>query len=129
MKPVNVISFILYRNGKVLAEQRKLTERSDPGKIIIPSGHVEQGETFEEACRREMREELSLECEKFRFVTSLPYRSNVEEMVIHYYECLEWKGVPKSISAERIFWIGPERFSALEEVDQEALRIFFGKQE
>ena len=52
----SVDAIIRYRGGIVLIERR-----DPPYGIAIPGGHVEYGETIEEACRREMREETSLE--------------------------------------------------------------------
>ena len=40
MEKVNVVSFLVYKNGKFLVEKRKMTEKDDPGKIVIPAGHV-----------------------------------------------------------------------------------------
>jgi ADP-ribose pyrophosphatase YjhB (NUDIX family) len=30
--------------------------------VVVPGGHVESGESLEEACKRELKEELGLEC-------------------------------------------------------------------
>ena len=55
---VNTVALIVEEDGRLLVERRKLTKETDPGKVAIPGGHVEGGESLEEACRRELHEEL-----------------------------------------------------------------------
>ena len=60
MKYKNVASFLLVVGDKFLAEKRKDTKKYDPGKIIIPGGCCEDGESLDESLRREMLEELTV---------------------------------------------------------------------
>lgn len=57
----SVDAIIKYGGGIVLIERR-----DPPFGIAIPGGHVEYGETLEEAVRREMWEETGLELENLR---------------------------------------------------------------
>lgn len=59
MKFVDTVALIVEKEGRLLVERRKLTKETDPGKVAIPGGHVEGGESLEEACRRELKEELA----------------------------------------------------------------------
>ena len=69
---VPIASFILYKDGKVLVEKRKLGIKVDPGKVVIPAGHVDEGETHLQTCKRELKEELDLDADEFDFIIELP---------------------------------------------------------
>lgn len=126
MKGVDVVVLIVHRDGKILVEKRKLTKKTDPGKVVIPGGHIERKETFEQACKRELEEELGLDCNKFEFLIKLIHRTEIEDQIVHYYLCKDWKGEPKCKEAERIFWISPEQTNVLDlEVDRKAAQEFF----
>ena len=56
---VRVAAAIIAHDGKVLAAQRGAGAMKDGWEF--PGGKVEEGESPEEACRRECREELGLE--------------------------------------------------------------------
>lgn len=58
------------KDGKVyiLYETRAKTLKSDPGEICFPGGHVEAGETPEEAALRETCEETGIGRDKIRMI-------------------------------------------------------------
>lgn len=123
MKTVDVVSFMLVKNGKILVEKRKKDNETDPGKVAIPGGHVEPGESREQACSREMREELGVEGHGFRFVAKLLHRTEIENHMIYYYLCESWDGMPKSIEADKVFWTGAGEPDALDlEADRKAMK-------
>ncbi len=59
---------VLVKRGKEILLARSHTFRGNWYGLI--AGFVETGETLEEACRREIREETSIEVENLRYVTS-----------------------------------------------------------
>ena len=77
MKTVDTVAFILIRDNKVLVERRRQDRVNDPGAVVIPGGHVEDGETHFQALQREMREELGLEGNCFSFFLKLFAESKV----------------------------------------------------
>lgn len=58
---IQVVSAIVVANGKLLLLQRDYNEGiRDPGRWQLPGGGVEDGETADEAMRRELQEEIGI---------------------------------------------------------------------
>ncbi|MFW5866096.1 MAG: NUDIX domain-containing protein [Nanoarchaeota archaeon] len=100
-----------------------------PGKTVIPSGHVETGESYEKAMKRELKEELNLIPKEYSYICSLLDRSDEGLLRIHYYVITAYSGEMKKNEAEELKWIQLHDTSALSfEVDcraiQEYQRIF-----
>ena len=66
-KPLGVFNVavegVIIRDGKILITQRSFERPHEPGEWEILTGRVDQGESFEEAVRREVMEEVGLEVE------------------------------------------------------------------
>ena len=56
----HVSAWIMNYKGQVLLQQRSLEKMKNPGKWSKTGGHVDAGETCEEAIRREVYEEIGL---------------------------------------------------------------------
>jgi len=126
-KRVDVVALIIPKEDEVLVERRRLDRKIDPGAVTIPGGHVEEGETFEEACRRELREELGLECTRFRYLATYLHETPFEDQVTRYYVCENWTGSPEAVEATEVFFIGRDEDGKLDfEIDRKALIGFYG---
>lgn len=123
---MDTVALVVARGDGLLVERRRLDKETDPGKVAIPGGHVEEGESLVEACERELLEELGLTCEGFSFIVSLPHRTESEDQVVHYFSCDGWRGVPQCHEAEEVFWVERHQLDVLDlEVDRRAASIFF----
>ena len=113
MNTVDTVAFILIKNDKVLVERRKMDRKNDPGAVVVPGGHVESGESHEEALRRELKEELGLEGSDFSFFDKMLCESTTEYQMNHWYICVDWIGTPVASEAEELFYIGRDEVDKL----------------
>lgn len=108
---------ILVREGEVLLAQRQGTGYAD-GQWNVPSGHLEEGETIEQAVIREAREEIgiTLTSGDLRFVHLCHFR-NAEGQVRMgvFFEARTWKGEPTNAEPHKcaqIAWFPFDRLPA-----------------
>lgn len=80
--------YALGEKGGLILQKRSHTKDIDPGLWTVScSGHVDRGETFEEAARREMQEELGVTIEiadLYELLYSTPSPGNGYEFVRSY---------------------------------------------
>lgn len=97
------VSFMLIKEEKILLERRSPYKETDPGLIAIPGGHMETGESQEQALEREMEEELAVAPETCAYLCSR-YHPTSELQLIHYYVVSAWQGAISSMEAIEVFW-------------------------
>src|SRR3989441_12052754 len=98
-------SGVLIADGAVLVEKRRADDDADPGLVLLPGGHVEVGESLDQALKREMQEELGVRVEKVAPIRVRYYTaSNGERQRIHYFRIKDWKGKIGSTEAEPVYW-------------------------
>ncbi len=125
-KASDCVSGIIISEGRVLVEKRRKDDAADPGLAAIPGGHVETGESVEDAIVREMREELGIAVKKTRFIGEESWvASDGERQRIHYFIIEEWEGNLRPQEGGTIFW-EPE-ISKLGPPDERILKRVFAK--
>lgn len=118
MKTVDTVALVVLKDDTVLVERRGLHKATDPGVVVIPGGHVEQGESLEQACKRELKEELDLDCSEFRFLDRMLWHTPVEIQNVYYFVCEGWSGNLKSKESDEVFFIKRDDLSAID-IDEE----------
>ena len=123
MKTVDAVGLIILKNSSLLVEKRRMDKKTDPGLVSIPGGHVELGESHFEACKRELKEELNLECTQFSFIATKLWDTPIEIQRIHYYLCENWSGEIMCNEAERVFYIKTSDLNLLDiEMERDVIR-------
>lgn len=105
---VGVGAAIFDEKGRLFIAKRGEKARNERGKWEIPGGSVEFGETFEQAIKREIKEELDIEIE----ITELLgiYDHIIPDEKQHWvsptYICQIIKGTPKILEPDKCAEIG-----------------------
>ena len=85
MKHIEVVAAIIRKDDKIFATQRGYGEWEDWWEF--PGGKIEQGETPEEALKREIREELSTEISVDEYLCTVEYDYPKFHLTMHCYIC------------------------------------------
>ena len=85
MKQIEVVAAIIRKKDKIVATQRGYGEWKDWWEF--PGGKMEDGETPEEALKREIREELSTEINVDEFLCTVEYDYPEFQLTMHCYLC------------------------------------------
>lgn len=85
MKHIEVVAAVIISDGQVFATQRGYGEWKDWWEF--PGGKMEEGETPEEALKREIREELSAEISVGELLTTVEYDYPKFHLTMHCYRC------------------------------------------
>ncbi len=122
MEEVKCVVFVLVKDGMFLVERRPKTEDTDPGKVAIPGGHVDAGESLEEALIRECKEELDVEPVEYKHFYEGAYPTEFENQRCHYFAVTEWKGKIRAKETGKLKWLYLSQAEVLDtSIDKEAL--------
>ena len=98
MKKLEVVAAIIKENEKYFATQRGYGEFK--GWWEFPGGKIENGESKEEALKREIREELATEIEIDRFITTVQFDYPEFHLIMHCFICHITAGQPQLFEAK-----------------------------
>lgn len=105
LEEVDIVIGVILKDNKFLVERRRSDEKTDPGVLCLPGGHVKNGERKEETLKRERLEELSIKVKAFKFICRSFYiASNGERQNSYCYLVTDYNGKPVCRSAQEIFW-------------------------
>lgn len=104
--------------GRILLIRR--AKEPGKGQFALPGGFVDEGESAEDAVRREVQEEVGLNVTALRFLCSFPnsyqFRGSVYAVLDLFFVCevasLETRGDDAEVSA--ILWLAPQEIDLSE---------------
>ena len=106
---IDIVNGLLVRDQEVLMAHRSPSRSNYPGTWSFPGGHVEDGETLEDALRRELLEEIGVLAKSWFFIKQFKdLTSNPDKPVsFHFFVVNDWNGEPINIGEEhtQICWV------------------------
>lgn len=119
---VGVGALIFNEEGHLLLSLRGEKAKNERGKWEIPGGAVEFGETFEQALKRELKEELGIEIEVLEMLQMCDHiiQDEKQHWVAPTFLCKIIKGVPVILEPQKCDQIG---WFTLEEAQKLPLSI------
>ncbi len=102
------IGALIIRDNALLLEER----RTYPFGLEIPAGHLEYGESLEEALHREVYEEVGLKIKGYTLLAQLDYTepicrygSDIEEWALYLVDCPTGEPFINNNEAEALIWV------------------------
>ena len=112
MKKLEVVAAIIKENEKYFATQRGYGEFK--GWWEFPGGKIENGESKEEALKREIREELATEIGIDRFITTVQFDYPEFHLIMHCFICHITAGQPQLLEAKTAKWLDKNDLASVE---------------
>ncbi len=85
LKTIEVVAAVIVKDGNVLATQRGYGEFK--GMWEFPGGKIKEGESKEEALKREIKEELNADIDVDEFLTTVNYDYPTFHLIMHTFIC------------------------------------------
>lgn len=111
MKTINVVAAVIMKEGRVFATQRGYGEFKDGWEF--PGGKVEEGESPEEALRREIREELEVEVNVGDLIDTIEYDYPAFHLSMKCYACTIAGGSPHLLEHEAARWLSADQLDSV----------------
>ena len=110
---IPVVTGLLRKNGKIVLGLRPQGE-SLAGAWEFPGGKIDQGETPEQALKRELKEEIDIDAEigQLRIVHTHSYGER--GVLLMFFDVNFWKGEPKTVYHEELRWADPSELATLQ---------------
>ncbi len=99
---------VISRNGKFLIAKRTPDNKIQPGKWEFPGGKIENGETAEDALKREIKEELGIEIEIMKKLITVDVAHSGNEYKLICFLARHTSGEAKNLQCADHKWIMPE---------------------
>lgn len=106
MKIIHAAAVVLVdTDGRVLISSRPDYKTVMPGYWEFPGGKLEEGETPEEALRREIDEELGIKLGCFTPLSFISEPRGKYHVIVYVYICREWNGIPCPMESQGMKWV------------------------
>lgn len=112
MKTIEVVAAVITNHKEIFATQRGYGEFKDFWEF--PGGKMEQGETRENALKREIIEELETEINILQFLKTIEYDYPNFHLIMHCYLCEVEKGDLELKEHKDACWVKQDELDKIE---------------
>lgn len=112
MKKIEVVAAIIHKGNYYLATQRGYGYFE--GMWEFPGGKIENGESREDALKREIKEELDVEVKIEKFLCTVDYDYPNFHLTMHCYHCRVSDGVIKLLEHLSAKWLTKDELKEVE---------------
>ena len=105
---------IIVDENKILIAQRS-NQKDHPLKWEFPGGKIKVNENPIDALKREIKEELSVDVKKYKFLLDYEYDyQDIKKIHLYFYKIDEYIGKVRNIEHNQLLWI---QYHDLEKLD------------
>ena len=111
---IKVVGGIIVNKNKILVAQRSI-QKEHPLKWEFPGGKIKVNENPIDALKREIKEELSVDVKKSKFLLDYEYDyQDIKKIHLYFYKIDEYIGKVRNIEHNQLLWI---QYNDLEKLD------------
>ena len=101
---IKVVGGIIIDKNKILIAQRS-NQKDHPLKWEFPGGKIQENENPIEALKREIKEELSIDIKKSKFLLDYEYEyQDIKKIHLYFYKIDEYVGKVRNIEHNQLLW-------------------------
>ena len=104
---LRVVAALVYRDGKILFTKRQKGKHL-PCLWEFPGGKVEEGETDQEALKRELQEEVGVEVRVGPCCFETRYGYVTRAVHLRVFRCKIAEGEPQALDVKAVKWVCPK---------------------
>lgn len=112
---VELTVLCLIEDGDKILLQNRI--KKDWQGYTLPGGHVEKGESFVDAVKREMKEETGLDIENPTLVGIKQFPIENGRYIVLLFKTTQWKGIVSSSDEGDMKWVDYNSLHSLKTVD------------
>ncbi len=112
MEAIEVVAAVIERDGKLLITRRPEGSHLS-GLWEFPGGKPQPGETFEQALRREIDEELGAEVSVGERIETIEWQYPDKQVRLVFFRC-DVRGEPRPLEGQEMAWVTPAELARYE---------------
>ncbi len=112
MEAIEVVAAVIERDGKLLITRRPEGSHLS-GLWEFPGGKPQPGETFEQALRREIAEELGAEVSVGERIETIEWQYPDKRVRLVFFRC-DVRGEPRPLEGQEMAWVTPAELARYE---------------